>query len=133
MAQLKDLIVTGASRFIGNIYGTLKGNADTATALTTSAGSTTQPVYFSSGKPVAITGTIANSTSGNAATATKLQTARTISLTGSVTGSGSFDGSGNLSIATTTNHTHNYAGSSSAGGSATSAVKLDTATAGSTS
>lgn len=29
-------------------------------------------------------------------------------------------------------HTHNYAGSSSAGGSATSAVKLDTATAGST-
>jgi hypothetical protein len=30
------------------------------------------------------------------------------------------------------NHTHNYAGSSSAGGSATSAVKLDTATAGST-
>ena len=46
--------------------------------------------------------------SGNAATATKLAAARTISLTGSVTGSGSFDGSGNLSIATTTNHTHNY-------------------------
>ena len=44
--------------------------------------------------------------SGNASTATKLQTARTISLTGSVTGSGSFDGSGNLSITTTTNHTH---------------------------
>lgn len=31
----------------------------------------------------------------------------------------------------TTSHTHNYAGSSSAGGSATSAVKLDTSTAGS--
>lgn len=44
--------------------------------------------------------------SGNAATASKLQTARTISLTGSVTGSGTFDGSGNLSISTTTNHTH---------------------------
>lgn len=44
--------------------------------------------------------------SGNAATATKLQTARTISLTGSVTGSGTFDGSGNLSITTSTNHTH---------------------------
>ena len=43
---------------------------------------------------------------GNADTATKLKTARTISLTGSVTGSGSFDGSGNLSIATTTNHNH---------------------------
>lgn len=38
--------------------------------------------------------------SGNAGTATKLATARTISLTGAVTGSGNFDGSGNLSIAT---------------------------------
>ena len=37
---------------------------------------------------------------GNAATATKLQTARTISLTGKVTGSVSFDGSANASIAT---------------------------------
>ena len=46
--------------------------------------------------------------SGNADTATKLQTARTISLTGSITGSGTFDGSGNLSIATTTNHSHSY-------------------------
>lgn len=45
---------------------------------------------------------------GNAATASRLQNARTISLTGSVTGSGSFDGSGNLSITTTTNHNHNY-------------------------
>ena len=49
---------------------------------------------------------IATSFKGNADTATKLETARTISLTGSVTGSGSFDGSGNLSIATTTNHSH---------------------------
>jgi len=45
-------------------------------------------------------------TAGNADTATKLATARTISLTGAVTGSGSFDGSGNLSIATTVNHSH---------------------------
>lgn len=45
---------------------------------------------------------------GNADTATKLVTARTISLTGSVSGSGSFDGSSNLSIATTTNHTHSW-------------------------
>lgn len=64
---------------------------------------------------------------GNADTATKLTTARTISLTGSVTGSGTFDGSGNLNITTTTNHTHNYAGSSSAGGAATSANKLSSA------
>lgn len=62
--------------------------------------------------------------SGNAATATKLATARIISLTGSVTGSGTFDGSGNLSIATTTNHTHNYAGSSSSGGPAFTALTV---------
>lgn len=59
---------------------------------------------------------------GNAATASRLQNARTISLTGSVTGSVSFDGSGNVSLATTTNHTHSYAGSSSAGGAANSAL-----------
>ena len=46
------------------------------------------------------------SCTGNAATATKLQTARTITLAGSVTGSGTFDGSGNLSITTSTNHSH---------------------------
>lgn len=37
--------------------------------------------------------------SGNASTATKLQTARTITLSGDVTGSASFDGSANASIA----------------------------------
>lgn len=66
--------------------------------------------------------TASDSITGNAATATKLQTKRTISLTGSVTGSGEFDGSGNLSIATTTNHNHNYAASNSAGGAANSAL-----------
>ena len=45
-------------------------------------------------------GTLNQSTTGNAATATKLQTARTISLTGKVTGSVSFDGSANASITT---------------------------------
>ena len=64
--------------------------------------------------------------SGNAATATKLATARTIALSGSVTGSASFDGSGNITISTSTNHTHNYAGSASAGGAATSANWLNT-------
>lgn len=31
MAQLKDLIVTGAARFLNTIYGNLEGNAATAT------------------------------------------------------------------------------------------------------
>ena len=45
---------------------------------------------------------------GNSSTATKLATARTITLSGSVTGSASFDGSGDITISTTTNHTHSY-------------------------
>ena len=56
---------------------------------------------------ISVTGSSASCT-GNAETATKLANERTISLTGSVTGSGTFDGSGNLSIATTTNHGHTF-------------------------
>ncbi len=51
-------------------------------------------------------GTITAQLNGNQATASKLSTARTISLAGSVTGSQSFDGSQNITINTTTNHTH---------------------------
>lgn len=47
---------------------------------------------------------------GNAATASRLQNARTISLTGSVTGSVSFDGSGNVSLATTTKYANKVYG-----------------------
>lgn len=49
----------GASTMSGTLSGTFKGdltgNASTATALTTSSGSATQPVYFASGKPAATT------------------------------------------------------------------------------
>ena len=46
---------------------------------------------------------------GNAGTATKLETARTISLSGDVTGSVSFDGTENVSIATVvTDDSHNH-------------------------
>lgn len=49
---LKSVLNVQAPMFIGK----LQGNADTATALTTSAGSAALPVYFSGGKPVACTG-----------------------------------------------------------------------------
>ncbi len=77
-----------------------------------------------------IANTFVGALSGNATSATKLQTARkingtdfdgtadittakwgaarTLTLTGSVTGSISMDGSGNVTLATTTNHTHSY-------------------------
>lgn len=92
--------------------GSLSGNASTATTATsanklnTNAGSATRPVYFSNGIPVQCDGTLANSISGNAATASKLQTARTITLAGSVIGSAVFDGSNNITITTSTNHSH---------------------------
>lgn len=41
-----------------SLSNSTKGNADTATALTTSAGSAARPVYFSDGKPVAGTYTL---------------------------------------------------------------------------
>ena len=52
-------------------------------------------------------GTITQQLSGNQSTATKLQTQRSIQLTGQVAGSQNFDGSQNVSIATTlASHTH---------------------------
>lgn len=49
---------SGNSQFSGSIYapkfiGSLQGNADSATKLTTSAGSSSLPVYFLEGKPLA--------------------------------------------------------------------------------
>lgn len=66
MAQLKDLIVNGPSRFIGDVYATtftgdLNGNANTATTAitatkigTSTVGSAIMPVYIKSGVPTAI-------------------------------------------------------------------------------
>lgn len=51
-------------------------------------------------------GTITASLSGNATSATKFNSTRTVKLTGSVTGSATADGSSGWEIATTTNHTH---------------------------
>ena len=59
--------------------------------------------------------TIDGNITGNSGTATKLATAQNIALTGDVTGNGNFDGTGNLSIATTI------------AGNAPSATKLETA------
>ena len=171
--------------------GSAGGSANSAVKLdTATAGSTTQPVYFSGGKPVAIGYTIQSSVPANAKftdtnTTYDVFAAATASAAGvtglvpapaagqqgyylagdstwkafskSTVGLGNVDNTadsaksvkyatsagsanavawGNVSGKPTTftpaSHTHNYAGSASAGGSANSAVKLDTATAGST-
>ena len=106
-----------AAGFIGNATSATNatndsdGNAINTTYLKLSGGTLTGAFTVPS---ISVTGAatfsqaINGSILGNAATASRLQNARTISLSGSVTGSGSFDGSGNLSIATTTNHSHSY-------------------------
>ena len=80
------------------------GSGGSATAIIPIAGSgayvdtsTTQTV----GGNKTFTNTIGGSISGNAATATKLATSRTISVSGDADGSASFDGSANANIAIT--------------------------------
>ena len=59
-------------------------------------------VFFAGGTyTISLPATINADTTGNAATATKLATSRTIELTGDVTGSASFDGSATASISAT--------------------------------
>lgn len=161
-------------------YAISAGSASSAAALTSNAGSSTQPVYFSGGKPVACSYTLGKSvpadalftdhTYGNMKGATSSSagsaglvpapnigeqlkflradgtwviptnttysvgttsysgTTKLYTSTGSAT-----DGTMTQNAITSalngkspTSHTHNYAGSSSAGGAATSANKLST-------
>jgi hypothetical protein len=175
-----NMTIDGTITAVSGFIGSLSGNASSATALTTSAGSATQPVYFSGGKPVACTYTLAKSvpadalftdhTYGNMKGATSssagsaglvpapnigeqlkflradgawviptnttysVGTSSYLGITKLYTETGSAtDGTMTQNAITTalngksaTGHTHNYAGSSSAGGAATSAIKLST-------
>lgn len=86
---------TSAVKTVANADGILIGTASAAPTF----GKANLTKHVTGILPVANGGT-GNST-GNAATATKLQTARTITLAGAITGSVSFDGSGNVTINTT--------------------------------
>lgn len=162
-------------------YAISAGSASSAAALTSNAGSSTQPVYFSGGKPIACSYTLGKSvpadalftdhTYGNMKGATSssagsaglvpapnigeqlkflradgtwviptnttysVGTSSYLGITKLYTETGSAtDGTMTQNAITTalngksaTGHTHNYAGSSSAGGAATSANKLATA------
>lgn len=162
-------------------YAISAGSASSAAALTSNAGSSTQPVYFSGGKPVACSYTLGKSvpadalftdhTYGNMKGATSssagsaglvpapnigeqlkflradgawviptnttysVGTSSYLGITKLYTETGSaIDGTMTQNAITTalngksaTGHTHNYAGSSSAGGNANAAVKLATA------
>lgn len=141
-----------ASAGSANTAASCTGNSASATKLTSSAGSATQPVYFKDGKPVAGTYTLGDASSkmvrtlsakGNSGWANKTTDDKyvpTMSFmaywNGAYGGTSSnlqycdrgrfgtivTKGSGDYAAAS---HTHNYAGSGSAGGSANSAIKLD--------
>ena len=69
-----------SSKYLGKTANA--SSATVATSLSTStAGSTTQPVYFSGGKPVATSTTLAVSITGNASTATSAGYAGKVTLT----------------------------------------------------
>lgn len=77
------------------------GSANSAVKLDSSAGDYNTPVYFSDGKPVSCTSLDLNTT-GNAATATQLETVRTIELgTGAIGTATNFDGTSNITIPVT--------------------------------
>lgn len=99
--------------------GSVTGNASSASAVSTisrstnathyltfvtdnNSSATNESVYTDAGLTYnPSTNLLGTNTSGNAATATALATARTIALSGDVSGSVSFDGTGNVSISTT--------------------------------
>jgi hypothetical protein len=73
--------------------------SNSATTATSSAGNSTIVARDASGNFAA--GTITAALSGNASTATKLETARAIQLSGDVTGTANFDGSAAINITAT--------------------------------
>lgn len=126
-AKIKDVSKDTFKSWLGEVLA-----ANRATALTSSAGSATQPVYFSGGKPVACTYTLGKSVPSNAVF-TDTNTWRGIqnNLTSTSTTDSLSANQGKVlkelvDSKSSSGHTHNYAGSDSAGGAATSANKLNT-------
>lgn len=101
-ASNKDLIIGNGNDGESNLFkisgtdytATAYGNVVPSTTNTKSLG--TSSLKWTNVYATTFTGAL----SGNASTATKLATARTISTTGDVVSSGTFDGSGNLALET---------------------------------
>lgn len=139
-----DITMSGDAKFVGN----LTGNADTATsadsATNDSIGQQIDATYIKDLRP---TGNKIIITKGNNETSTVVTDTNYATRTNAgivqIGDNITVDNKGLISLIkdnvvaalgftpANNNHTHNYAGSGSAGGSANSAVKLDTATAGS--
>ena len=96
--------------FVGNVKGNITGKSSDSDKL----GGQLPDFYQNASNinagtlnPARLSGTYGISITGNAATASKLATARTIALAGNASGSASFDGSGNITINTTVSQAAN--------------------------
>jgi len=108
-----DTLTTGATGTAGEIVGTwtigsgssftatgITGQANSATITATNANTANQ-IVLRDGSGNFAAGTITAALSGNAATASKWATARTITLGGDLSGSVSLDGSGDVTLTAT--------------------------------
>ena len=99
--QLNDLTAVDIT-ITGKASGDLKGDvyASNGTSKVLESGTDGTDATFTGNVTGDLTGDVTGDVTGNADTASSLQTARTIELTGPVEGSASFDGSANISITT---------------------------------
>jgi len=96
---LHDVLITSASANDVLRYNAASGiwiNEDISTVVNSASVINAQNINVSG--DLDVTGEITGDLTGNADTATALETARTISLTGDVSGSASFDGTSDISI-----------------------------------
>jgi hypothetical protein len=88
-----------------DLWNTVSNKIDNTEVVTTATPNKILKLDSNSKLPASITG----NADGNSSTATKLQTARTINLSGDVIGSANFDGSSNITInATVVDDSHNH-------------------------
>lgn len=94
-------VVIDGSLTANEIVGNFNIDAASADKLNVNGGAVDNPVYFTNGVPTPTGSTLTKSITGNAGSADKWSTARSITLQGDVTGSTFIDGSGNVSLLTT--------------------------------
>jgi hypothetical protein len=99
--SLADITATTNNRVLIRTADSLAFGVVPNEATTATAGNSPLTLVLRNTTGDFIANNITANLSGNADTATKLQTARTIALTGGVTGSATFDGSSNITIQTT--------------------------------
>ena len=98
-AAFTTVTATSINSAVASSNATITGGSINATPIGATTPST--GVFTSISSTTGITGNLTGAVTGNASTATKLATARTISLSGDVAGSVSFDGSANVNIVAT--------------------------------